>query len=127
MIRQYIKQVSGSLRKIDRAHIDAVKNLCLDGPPNGILDIPGLRLMREYGMLRVASERRLASPFVVTLKEGRIEISDGEFAFETTTVTRQSASTPASKFEALFDAAEAGWTSDRRATSASEIESRRSA
>jgi tRNA(Ile)-lysidine synthase len=107
VIRQYIRQVSGNLRKIDRAHIDAVKNLCLDGPPNGILDIPGLRLMREYGMLRVVSERRLSVPFVVTLKEGRIEIPEGKFAFEMTTRPRRSTSSPASKFEALFDAAEA--------------------
>jgi tRNA(Ile)-lysidine synthase len=107
VIRQYIRQVSGSLRKIDRVHIDAVKNLCLDGPPNGSLDIPGLRLMREYARLRVASERRPSAPFVITLKEGRIEIPEGKFAFEMTTRTRQSTSIPASKFEALFDAAEA--------------------
>jgi tRNA(Ile)-lysidine synthase len=107
LIRQYIRQVSGSLRRIDRVHIDAVRNLCLDGPPNGIIDIPGLRLMREYAMLRVASQRRPVAPFMVTLKEGRIEIPEGKFAFEMTAVARQSANTPATKFEALFDAAEA--------------------
>ena len=35
LIRQYIKNASGSLRRIERAHIDAVRNLCSRVHPTG--------------------------------------------------------------------------------------------
>jgi len=104
VIRQYIGRELGSLRRIERVHIEAVRRLCIEGPRNGSLDIPGLRLSREYGLLKVAADRRPSAPFMVRLREGRTEIPDAEFAFEMTTVGREVAGTPASKFEALFDA-----------------------
>jgi tRNA(Ile)-lysidine synthase len=108
VIRQYLKKVTGSLRRIERVHIDAIRNLCLEGPPNGSLDIPGLRLVREYTMLKVAAPgERLPASFMVKLNVGSIEIPQAGFVFETTAVARNALSAPASKCEALFDAAEA--------------------
>jgi tRNA(Ile)-lysidine synthase len=108
VIRQYIKSASGSLRRLERVHIEAVRRLCLEGPPNGSLDIPGLGLVREYGLLRVATadQRPLAS-FMIRLKQGNTEIREAGFVFEATTVPRKAAVAPRSKFEALFDGAEA--------------------
>jgi tRNA(Ile)-lysidine synthase len=109
LIRQYIKNVSGSLRRVERLHIDAVRNLCLDGPPNGSLDLPGLRIVREYARLKIAAADRPSSAgFMVKLKEGSIEIPETGFMFQMTTVARETAPEPASKFEALFDGAQAG-------------------
>ena len=108
LIRQYIKNASGSLRRIERVHIDAVRNLCLEGPPNGSLDIPGLRIVREYAMLKVAAAGQPSSAgFMVKLKEGSIEIPEAGFMFEMTTVARKTAPEPSSKFEALFDGEQA--------------------
>src|SRR5208337_3923096 len=45
--------------------------------------------------------------FMVKLRGSRGEIPEAGFVFETTTVSREAAETPRSKFEALFDAAEA--------------------
>jgi tRNA(Ile)-lysidine synthase len=109
VIRQYLKSAGGSLRRIERVHIDAIRQLCLDGPkssPNGALDIPGLRIVREYGKLKVApAERHPAASFMVRLGLGSIEIAEAGFVFEMTSDSRALIRNPASKFEALFDAA----------------------
>ena len=108
VIRQYIKTATFSLRRVERVHIEAVRRLCLEGPPNGSLDIPGLRLAREYGLLRVAAaDRRSLAPFMIKLRGGRAEIPEAGFVFEMTMVSREAAVAPQNKFEALFDAAEA--------------------
>ena len=108
VIRQYIKAAIGGLRRIERVHIEAIRRLCLEGPPHGSLDIPGLRLRREYGLLRVASgEPRPPAGFMVRLNEGSVEIPEAGFLFEITTVSREAAGAPRSKFEALFDGVEA--------------------
>jgi len=106
VIRQYIKSASGSLRRIERVHIEAVRQLCLEGPPNGSVDIPGLRLVREYRVLKVEADRRpLVTPFMVRLSQGRTEIPEAEFVFEMTMLSCAAAATPENKFEALFDGA----------------------
>jgi tRNA(Ile)-lysidine synthase len=107
VIRQYLKNLTGSLRRIERVHIDAIRNLCLDGPPNGSLNVPGLRVGREYAMLKVSAGGQASTPFMVKLNEGSVEIPEAGFVFEMTTVSRKSAAQPASKFEALFDQAQA--------------------
>ncbi len=108
VIRQYLKSLTGSLRRIERVHIDAIRNLCLDGPPNGSLDIPGLRIAREYATLKVSGAGGpVSASFMVNLNEGSVEIPEAGFVFEMTTVARKSAVEPSSKFEALFDQAQA--------------------
>ena len=107
VIRQYLKRQSGSLRGIERVHVDAIRRLCLEGPRNGVIDIPGLRLRREYDVLRIAIEPHRAESFMVKLMEGRNEIREADVAFDVTTIARASAGIPSSKLEALFDASEA--------------------
>jgi len=107
LIRQYVKSASGNLRRIERAHIEAVRRLCLEGPPNGSLDIPGLRLVREYSVLRVGGADREAASFMVRLKGGGEEILAAGFVFKMTMLPRAAARIPQNKLEALFDAAEA--------------------
>ncbi len=107
LIRQYIKHETGSLRRIERTHIEALRRLCLEGPSNGSVDIAGLRLVREYRLLKTAGSESASAPFMIRLIEGVTRIPDPGFVFEMTTIPYTAAATPTSKFEALFDAAEA--------------------
>ena len=108
VLRQFVEREAGHLRRIERTHVDAIRRLCLEGPPNGMLDIPGLRLQREYDLLRVAAAPQRAEPFMVRLGQGRTEVPATNFSFEATMIDRASAAIPSTRFEALFDASEAG-------------------
>jgi tRNA(Ile)-lysidine synthase len=107
VIRQFIRREVGHLRRIERTHIEAIRRLCLVGLPSGAIDIPGLRLEREYDVLRVATGPSRTESFMVRLTEGRTDVPETNFAFETTMLARASAPMPANKFEAFFDASEA--------------------
>jgi len=109
VIRQFIETQTGSLRRFDRVHIEAVRRLCLDGPPNGSLDIPGgIALVREYGLLRISLRSDAPASFVVRLNEGgRTEIPAAGYLFDTTVMSAREAGVIENKFEALFDVREA--------------------
>lgn len=108
LIRQYIATALGSLRRIERAHIEAIRRLCLEGPPNGSLDLPGLQLRREYAMLRVSTDAApVPAAFVVRLDVGIIKIHAAGFVFETKLIAAHTLGNPQSKFDAFFDGAEA--------------------
>ncbi|HVN27648.1 MAG TPA: tRNA lysidine(34) synthetase TilS [Candidatus Binataceae bacterium] len=107
VIRQFIRRASGSLRRIERGHIEAVRRLCLDGPPNGEVDLPGLRLRRAYHLLTVGDDEARPAAFVIRLSEGRTEVPTIKVAFEMMTLPRAEAPAPANRFEALFDASQA--------------------
>jgi tRNA(Ile)-lysidine synthase len=52
LVRNFIARWAGSLRRVGRAHIDAIVRLCLIGPPNGRVSLPGsLNVRREYDRL----------------------------------------------------------------------------
>ena len=108
LIRQYIRQMAGNLRRIERVHIEAIRQLCLQGPPNGSLDVPGLRITRQYARLRIDSASpQPSSTFMIKLNEGSVDIPQAGFVFETKMVAHDMVATPGSKMEALFDGAEA--------------------
>ena len=104
LIRQYLEMAAGSLRRIERIHVESIRRLCLAGPPNGSVDVPGLRMTRAYTVLRAGFRSGEAAPFMVRLDEGRTEIFEAGFRFEMTTIPSQAATTPHNQFEALFDA-----------------------
>ncbi len=108
LLRQFIKRVSGSLRRVERVHIEAVRRLCLEGPSNSVVDIPGLRIGRVYGLLQVADDSKPAKRFMVKLQEGRIAIPEARVEFEMTRISREDTGVPRNKFEALFDVGEVG-------------------
>jgi tRNA(Ile)-lysidine synthase len=108
LIRQYIRQMTGNLRRIERVHIEAIRHLCLEGPPNGSLDVPGLRITREYAQLRIGPPSpQPSTPFMIKLNEGTVKIPQAGFVFETKMFAHGMVATPSSKMEALFDGAEA--------------------
>ena len=107
VIRCFIAREAGNLRRIERSHIEAIRHLCLEGPPNGILNLPGIRMIREYDVLKASRERVPSAPFMVKLVGGQRQVPEANFAFETRELINVGAGIPASKFEALFDASEA--------------------
>ncbi len=109
VIREFLEQRLGSLRRIGRAHIDAVCRLCLDGPPNGAVDVPGqLRVVREYGLLRAVRERGGTGAYRVPLAvEGVTEVAQAGMRFDSAIVPARGITRPGEKTEALFDAREA--------------------
>ena len=82
--------------------------MCLEWPVNGSVHIAGVRMVREYGILKPATtERPSSATFMIRLSEGTTEIPGAGFIFEMTSVPHTAAATPANKFEALFDGREA--------------------
>lgn len=110
VLRQFLKERIGDLRRIGRVHIEALQRLCVEGPPNGTLNLPGrIRATREYAMLRLSPVCREHVPFMVRLNAvGVTEIPEAGFAFDSVVVPAREAGQPRDKFDALFDADAAG-------------------
>ena len=110
VIRLFLAERMGSLRKISRAHVESVLHLMLDGGPSDSIDLPGgWRAAREYNLLRLLDARERSA--------GRAEFSmeiapDGitivvaaGFKFEASTIPAADATMPESLSVAMFDAA----------------------
>jgi tRNA(Ile)-lysidine synthase len=109
LVREFIAQRAGSLRRVGRAHIDAVVRLCLSGPPNGRVSLPGrLSLRREYD--RVLIER--ASPAHASLiafdlaiaVPGRTPVKPASISFDAELARAEGAPCAPTLNEAWFDA-----------------------
>jgi tRNA(Ile)-lysidine synthase len=110
VIRLFLSERMGSLRKISRAHVDSVLHLILDGGPSDSIDLPGgWRAGREYNLLRLtdARERKADSAdFSVPIAPDGITIVEAAgFKFEASTIASVDASMPDSLSVAMFDAA----------------------
>ncbi len=107
MLRRFIANRVGTLRRVDRSHLQALMRLCLEGPPNGRLDLPGgWCAIREYETLAIGrSGRAIAERYAVPLAlNGRTEIEQSGFIFEAAVVAADAAPMPADLYQALFDA-----------------------
>ncbi len=111
-IRLFLSERLGSLRGISRAHIEAMRQLILEGGPSGSIDLPGgWRAGREYNFLRLIradAGREAASGFSVAIgAEGVTVVETAGFAFEASTIAAADASMPdsSSSLVAIFDAA----------------------
>ena len=96
----------GSLRRLTREHLSALIDLCLTGPANGEVSLPGRwRAVREYDLLRVLSTSRALPPrFSVPIAfEGITRIEPAGIAFEATVRAAADVTMPATHEEALFD------------------------
>ncbi len=109
VIREFLKDRLGSLRRVSRSHVDSVCRLCLEGPPNGAVDIPGpVRMVREYGLLRaVRGSDRSGAYSVALASEGVTEVAQAAMAFDATIAPARGLPRPRDHFEALFGAREA--------------------
>ncbi|HZC46023.1 MAG TPA: tRNA lysidine(34) synthetase TilS [Candidatus Acidoferrum sp.] len=133
-IRLYVAERIGSLRKFSRAHIEAIRELILDGGPSASIDLPGgWRAERQYNFLQLVNdqrriaasgagvparhvtERRAGTPAPLSSVSDRFSVAiaaDGVtiveaagFKFEASTMAASAASMPDSLSVAMFDAA----------------------
>jgi tRNA(Ile)-lysidine synthase len=110
VLREFAARSLGSLRRFERTHWVAMEKLCVEGPPNGEVHLPGgVRLARAYSSLRFTSARRDRDvEFRVRLAVDHVtEIVQAGFAFETSVVALEEAHNPAGHLSALFDASHA--------------------
>ena len=108
-IRLYLAERMGSLRRISRAHIEAVRALILEGGPSNSIDLPGgWRAAREYNLFRLvnAHERKARAPaFSAAIAADGITIIEAVgFKFEASTIAAADASMPDGLSVAMFDA-----------------------
>ena len=116
-IRLFLSERVGSLRRISRAHIEAMRQLILEGGPSDSIDLPGgWRAEREYNffqLIEAGAERKgsgAGAGFSVAIAaEGITVVEEAGFAFEASTNPATHASMPDSLFSvslvAMFDAA----------------------
>ncbi|HLX04117.1 MAG TPA: tRNA lysidine(34) synthetase TilS [Candidatus Binatus sp.] len=109
-IRLFLSEQIGSLRRISRAHIEAIRGLILEGGPSDSIDLPGgWRAAREYDLLRLVHGRERkegAGEFSVPIATDGITIVEAAgFRFEAWTIAAADAPMPDSLSVAIFDAA----------------------
>ncbi len=106
VLRQYLAIHLGSLRRVNRDHLEGLNHLCLSGPPNGEISLPGgRRAVRQYDRLRVADHvpagrANFSTPLAF---EGTTEILEAGLAFEASLVGAGQVAMPSDHSSALFD------------------------
>ena len=110
VIRLFLAERMGSLRKISRAHVESVLHLMLDGGPSDSIDLPGgWRAAREYNLLRLLDARArkaISADFSVPIALDGITIVEAAgFKFEASTIPAADATMPDTLSVAMFDAA----------------------
>ncbi|HUY26066.1 MAG TPA: tRNA lysidine(34) synthetase TilS [Candidatus Binataceae bacterium] len=111
VLRAFVADRAGSLRRITRAHLDAVVNLIIEGPPSGEISLPGrwrgVRIGPELRLDRTAPQS--VAPFTVQLPvRGTTVVEAADCVFETELMPARQASTPEDKNSAVFDILELG-------------------
>jgi tRNA(Ile)-lysidine synthase len=107
-VRALIERRMGTLRRIGRVHIEALGRLCLEGPPNGSIDLPwGWIALRSYERLSLYA----AAPAVLSasgydaelVRDGTTLIADCRYQFDSAFVKREAALESANQECAWFD------------------------
>ncbi len=110
VIRLFIAERMGTLRRIARAHIEAIRELIVAGGPSDSIDLPGgWHAARQYNLFRLTNMReRIAdsAKFSVVIVPDEITIvKEAGFKFAASTISAADASMPESLSIAMFDAA----------------------
>jgi tRNA(Ile)-lysidine synthase len=106
VLRQYLATHLGSLRRVNRDHLEGLSHLCLAGPVNGEISLPGgRRAVRQYDRLRIADRApAVRANFSTPLCfEGTTEIAEAGLAFEASLVGAGEVAMPSDHSAALFD------------------------
>jgi len=107
-VRALIERRMGTLRRIGRAHIEALGRLCVEGPPNGSIDLPrGWIARRAYERLSLYR----GSPAVLSgsgydaelVRDGTTLIADCRYRFDSAIVKREAGLESANQECAWFD------------------------
>jgi tRNA(Ile)-lysidine synthase len=112
VIRLFLAERIGSLRRISRVHIEAIRELILAGGPSAEVEVPGgWRARREYERLRLVppGTRRDAARFEVTIAaDGVTVVEAAGLRFEASTIAASDAPMAKSLWAANFDSAKIG-------------------
>jgi len=106
VLRQYLATHLGNLRRVNRDHLEGLSRLCLAGPANGEISLPGeRRAVRQYHRLRIANRApaRHANFSKPLAFEGTTEIVEAGLAFEASLVGAGEVAMPSDHSSALFD------------------------
>jgi tRNA(Ile)-lysidine synthase len=115
LLREFLAERTGSLRRFTRHHIDALRRLCLGESPSAALALPGgWRAERRYAALAVEKhpqaddDRHLAAAtdgFAVFLaREGVTKVPQASLVFHSGVMPADAAPMPVGLYEACFDA-----------------------
>jgi tRNA(Ile)-lysidine synthase len=91
VLRLYLNARIGTLRRITRAHLEALRRLVLAGGPSDSIDLPGgWRAEREYNFLRIINTIPASDePFSIPLSlEGITIVEAASYRFEASMVDR---------------------------------------
>jgi tRNA(Ile)-lysidine synthase len=110
VIRLFLAERIGSLRRISRSHVEAIRDLILTGGPSDSIDLPGgWRAEREYNLFQLVeagTEREAGATFSVAIAADGVTIVEAAGCkFEASTVAAADAPMPDSLSVAMFDAA----------------------
>lgn len=108
VLRLYLNERMVSLRRITRAHLEAIRRLVLEGGPSDSINLPnGWRAEREYNLLRVVNTTPAdAEVFSVRLSlDGITTVEAAGYRFEASMIAAGGLSAPDDLRVALFDAA----------------------
>jgi len=108
VVRLYVAETIGDLRRIERSHIEAIRRLLIEDAASGEVVLPrGCRLIRSYNFLRISQARPLiATDFRVPLQlEGRTVVEAAGFEFDASLRAADGIAMPEDLSVALFDAA----------------------
>lgn len=114
LLRAFLEFRIGSLRRITRVHINALKELCMGKSAAGELYLPGgWRVHRQYDRLfvipaakaddRSDSVQRPCEYSVELAREGNTAVAEAGFVFASRILSTDAVSFPESLFEAVFD------------------------
>ncbi len=109
LMRRYVAQALGGLRRVSRTHIDALLQMVAAGPPNGALALPGgWRALRDYSRLSIVQGAcAIAAPFSVPIAlDGDTVVDAAGYRFVASVMARDEAAMPADPMTALFDVRE---------------------
>jgi tRNA(Ile)-lysidine synthase len=106
VMRQYVAEALGGLRRVSRAHIDALLRLAGAGPPNGRLALPrGWRALRAYSrLILMKGADTPAQRYCVPISlEGETIVAAAGYRINAAVVSREAAAMPPDLMTALFD------------------------
>ena len=106
VLRRYLATRLGSLRRVNRDHLEGLNHLCLVGPVNGAISLPGgWCAVRQYDRLRISAHAPTLHPKFSTplVFEDTTAIAEAGLAFEASLVGAGEVAMPEDHTSALFD------------------------
>lgn len=119
LLREFVREHTGSLRRIGRVHVDAMIHACSGESPHGIVALPGgFALRREYSSAvidRAENTARQKSAFALYLPlEGELVLPQAKVGFDSRIINRNDMGfmsgcwKTAGRDEAYFDSEKVG-------------------